>query len=76
MNASKYVYLDYAATTPMDPRVIEVMNDSFKDSYGNSSSLHSVGQKAAQTLVKSRDTIASLINAKSCLLYTSPSPRD
>ncbi|MFX1287143.1 MAG: cysteine desulfurase family protein [Promethearchaeota archaeon] len=64
MNASKYVYLDYAATTPMDPRVIEVMNERFKDSYGNSSSLHSVGQKAAQTLVKSRETVASLINAE------------
>jgi cysteine desulfurase len=64
MEPSKYVYLDYAATTPMDPRVIEVMNEHFKISYGNSSSLHSVGQKAAQTLVKSRDTIASLINAK------------
>ena len=64
MDAPKYVYLDYAATTPMDPRVIEVMNDHFRESYGNSSSLHSVGQKAAQTLVKSRETIASLINAK------------
>jgi cysteine desulfurase len=64
MDTSKYVYLDYAATTPMDPLVIEVMNEHFKLSYGNSSSLHSVGQKAAQTLIKSRETIASLINAK------------
>jgi len=64
MNAPKYVYLDYAATTPMDPRVIEVMNEHFRESYGNSSSLHSMGQKAAQTLVKSRETVASLINAK------------
>ncbi|TES99706.1 MAG: cysteine desulfurase NifS [Promethearchaeota archaeon] len=64
MNASRYVYLDYAATTQMDPRVIEVMNEHFRTSYGNSSSLHSIGQKAAQTLVKSRETVASLINAK------------
>ena len=64
MDASKYVYLDYAATTPMDPRVIELMNEHFKETYGNSSSLHSLGQKAAQTLVESRETIASLINAK------------
>ena len=64
MNASKYVYLDYAATSPMDPKVIEVMNEHFRTSYGNSSSLHSIGQKAAQTLVKSRETVASLINAK------------
>ncbi|MHA1471487.1 MAG: cysteine desulfurase family protein [Promethearchaeota archaeon] len=64
MNASRYVYLDNAATTEMDKRVIEVMNEHFKISYGNSSSLHSIGQKAAQTLVKSRETVASLINAK------------
>jgi cysteine desulfurase len=64
MDAPKYVYLDYAATTQMDPRVIEVMNEHFRESYGNSSSLHSMGQKAAQTLVKSRETVASLINAK------------
>jgi len=64
MDASKYIYLDYAATTPMDPRVIEVMNEHFRISYGNSSSLHSIGQKAAQTLVESRETVASLINAK------------
>ncbi len=38
MDASKYVYLDYAATTPMDPRVIEEVNKHFRESYGNSSS--------------------------------------
>jgi len=64
MNASRYVYLDNAATTQMDARVIEVVNEHFRTSYGNSSSLHSIGQKAAQTLAKSRETVASLINAK------------
>ena len=64
MDASKYVYLDYAATTPMDPRVIEEVSKHFRESYGNSSSLHSIGQKAAQILVKSRQTVASLINAQ------------
>ncbi|MFX1328743.1 MAG: cysteine desulfurase NifS [Promethearchaeota archaeon] len=63
MSQSKYVYLDNAATTPMDPRVIEEINKHFKDTYGNSSSLHSVGQKAGQILLKSRETIASIINA-------------
>ena len=64
MDASKYVYLDYAATTPMDPRVIKEVNKHFRETYGNSSSLHSIGQKAAQTLVKSRQTVASLINVQ------------
>ncbi len=63
MNDSKYVYLDNAATTPMDPRVIEEVNKHFKETYGNSMSLHSVGQKAAQLLIKCREAIASLINA-------------
>jgi len=63
MNGSKYVYLDNAATTPMDPRVIEVVNKHFKETFGNSMSLHSVGQKAAQLLIKCRDSLASLINA-------------
>jgi cysteine desulfurase len=64
VNESKYVYLDYAATTPMDPRVIEVYKRSINDFYGNSSSLHSIGQKAAKNLVESREIIASLINAE------------
>jgi len=72
MDASKYVYLDYAATTPMDPRVIEEVNKHFRESYGNSSSLHSIGQRAAQTLVKSRQTVASLINVqKDEIFFTS-----
>lgn len=59
-----YVYLDYAATTPMDPRVIKVIDRNFKETYGNSSSLHSVGQKAAKLLEDSRGQIAPLINAE------------
>ena len=69
MNDSNYVYLDNAATTPMDPRVIEEINVHFKETYGNSSSLHSVGQKAGQILLKSREIIASLINANRDDIY-------
>lgn len=68
----KYVYLDNAATTPMDPRVIEEIHNHFKETYGNSSSLHSMGQKAGQILEKSRKSIASLINADSSdIIFTS-----
>ncbi len=69
MNDSEYVYMDNAATTPMDPQVIEIVSKHFKETYGNSSSLHSIGQKAGQLLEKSRKTIASLINAKSEEIY-------
>jgi len=63
MNDSKYIYFDNAATTPMDPRVIEEVSKHLRETYGNTSSLHSVGQKAGQILLKSREMIASLINA-------------
>ncbi len=68
----KYVYLDYAATTPMDPRVIEEFGLQMRENYGNSSSLHDIGQKAAKTLLKSRRTIASLIGApRDDIIFTS-----
>ncbi|MFX1363735.1 MAG: cysteine desulfurase family protein [Promethearchaeota archaeon] len=63
MSKSKYIYLDNAATTPMDPRVIDEIHKHFLETYGNSSSLHSLGQKAGQVLLKSREIIASFINA-------------
>jgi len=64
MNTSKYIYLDYASTSPMDPRVIEEFYKQMKENYGNSSSLHAIGQKSAKTLINCRKTIASLINAE------------
>ncbi|MHA1437097.1 MAG: cysteine desulfurase family protein [Promethearchaeota archaeon] len=72
MGHSKYVYLDYAATTPMDPKVIEEINKHFRETYGNSSSLHTMGQMAGQLLEKSRGIVSSLINAdKSDIIFTS-----
>ncbi|MFX0042470.1 MAG: cysteine desulfurase NifS [Candidatus Hodarchaeota archaeon] len=69
MKNSNYVYLDNAATTPMDPQVIEEISRHFKETYGNSSSLHSIGQKAGQSLERSRKIIASLINAEAEDIY-------
>ena len=69
MNQGKYVYLDYAATTPMDPRVIEEIKKHFKETYGNPSSLHTIGQHAAKTLYNSRTFISSLINANRNDIY-------
>jgi cysteine desulfurase len=68
----KYVYLDYAATTPMDPRVIEEFDIQMRENYGNSSSLHDIGQKAAKTLFESREAVASLIGApRDDIIFTS-----
>ncbi len=59
----KRIYMDYAATTPTDPRVVQAMKPYFSEKFGNSMSLHSFGREAKQTLEKSRKTIADFINA-------------
>ncbi len=48
----------------MDPRVIEEVSKRLNEPHGNSTSLHSIGQKAGQVLEKCRTIVASLINAK------------
>ena len=66
-----YIYLDNAATTPVDPRVIEVINKHLKDNYGNASSLHSLGLNAHRVLEESRETVGVLINAqKEDIIFT------
>ncbi len=57
------IYLDYAATTPVDPRVSKVLVKNLKN-YGNTSSLHQIGQKANQIVEESRLSVAKTINAK------------
>jgi len=52
------VYLDYAATTPVDPRVLQVMLPYFSETFGNPSSIHQYGQKAEAALENSRVIIA------------------
>ena len=60
----KQIYFDYAATTPMDPRVKKAMEPFFMHKFGNTMSIHSFGQEAKIALEKSRETVADLINAK------------
>jgi cysteine desulfurase len=57
-------YLDNAATTPLDSRVLAAMLPYLKDGYGNASSIHSLGQAAKTALENSRKTIADFIGAK------------
>ena len=60
----KKVYMDYAGTTPVDPRVLRVMKPYFLKYYGNSMSFHSWGLKAKEALEKSRGKVAKLMNAE------------
>ena len=58
----KKVYLDYAATTPVDKAVIASMMPYFNKTYGNSSSIHSMGNEANLAVEKARNTIAKYLN--------------
>jgi len=60
----KRIYLDYAATTPVDKRVVKSMEPFMSDKFGNTMSLHSFGQEAKFALDQSRQVLADLINAE------------
>lgn len=59
------VYLDNAATTPMDPAVLKEMTQVMESQYGNPSSIHAHGREARSLIEKARKTVAGL-------LHTSP----
>jgi cysteine desulfurase len=57
------VYLDYAATTPVDPRVVEVMLPFLTERYGNPNSLYALGRDAYRALEAARESFAANIGA-------------
>ena len=64
MSASKTIYADYQATTPVDPRVLEKMAPHWTERFGNPhSSDHIVGWKAAEVVRESASSVAELIGA-------------
>jgi cysteine desulfurase len=60
----KGIYLDHAATTPADPRVVSAMLPYFAEIFGNPSSLHAFGQEAAAVVEGVRAKIASALGAR------------
>ena len=59
------IYLDYAATTLMDKKVLEVMEPYFREKYGNPASIHSFGQETQAAIDKAREQVAKFLNCKS-----------
>ena len=58
------MYLDNAATTPVDPRVFEAMRPYWLDEWGNPSSVYAVGRRARRALDNARDRIAQVLNCR------------
>jgi len=72
INKKHIVYLDYAATTPVDPRVLKTMLPFFSEKFGNTMSLYGLGQEAKAALEESREKVADLMRAKSDeIIFTS-----
>jgi cysteine desulfurase len=66
------IYLDYNATTPVDPAVLDAMLPYFAETFGNASSIHSPGQRARGAVDGARASVAALLGAKlSEIVFTS-----
>ncbi len=58
------IYLDYAATTPVHPRVLNTMLPFFNEKFGNPSSIHRYGQEAESAIESARETVAAELNCR------------
>ena len=58
------IYFDYAATTPVDNRVLNAMIPYFRESYGNPSSIHRYGQKAETAVDDAREKVADVLHCR------------
>jgi cysteine desulfurase len=60
----KPIYLDYNATTPVDPAVVEALLPYLREHYGNPSSTHSLGKTAHAAVERAREQVAALLGAQ------------
>ncbi len=58
------IYLDHAATTPLDPEVLDAMLPYLREDFGNPSSVHRLGQRARGAIDEARARVAALISAR------------
>jgi len=61
---ARMIYLDHAATTAVDPRVVETMLPYFNPKYGNASSIYRLGQEAAKAIDEARRTVADILGCE------------
>ncbi len=68
----KKIYLDYAATTPVDKEVLDEMMPYFSDKFGNASSIHQFGQEALEAVDRARKQVADFLGANASeIIFTS-----
>ncbi len=60
---AKSIYMDHAATTAVDSRVVEAMLPYFSEKYGNASSIYALGREAQQAMEDARRTVADILGA-------------
>lgn len=66
------IYLDHSATSPVDPEVFEAMKPYFIDSFGNASTLYSLGREGKNAMEAAREQVASIIGAETKeIIFTS-----
>lgn len=65
----KRYYFDNAATTPLDPQVLEAMLPYLQNHFGNPSSIHSHGREVRSAIEKSRKTVANLLNCSTSEIF-------
>ncbi|MGC8667020.1 MAG: cysteine desulfurase family protein [Chthonomonadales bacterium] len=69
---SKPIYLDYNATTPLRPEVLEAMLPYLRECFGNASSLHAYGKQAKAAVERAREQVADLIGCEPAeVIFTS-----
>ena len=69
MNKRRFVYLDNAATTPVDTAVFKKMQPYFFEQYGNPSTIYNLGEKANQAVENARNQIANFLKCSSNEIY-------
>jgi cysteine desulfurase len=62
--AGKFIYLDHAATTPVDPRVVEAILPFYTEKFGNASAIYSVARESRRALDNARELVAEVLNAQ------------
>jgi cysteine desulfurase len=62
--SERIIYLDHAATTPLDRRVLDAMIPYMTTEYGNASSIYTLGRHAMQAIDRSREQVAEIIHSR------------